>query len=159
MKIVDTECGGEDGFNRAIQRSENTLRNVPYFYEQRVLTHYLKAIGRNEYMHCSGIRDTIRALEMRVIRTLIVWEGLRLKRVDVSNPDTKEKAVLFLNPKEFESGEWKKEKSTGVCRHVTENTDFIDWMLDHYESFGICLEIVSDRTPEGMRFVTEFGGI
>jgi len=159
LKIVDTAYGGENGFNQAIQLSKDTLSNVQFVREKKLLTDYMQEIATDTNKYCFGIRDTMRALEMGSVKTLIVWEELQLLRVEVTNPSTNEKDVLFLSPMEFEKGEWKKDKSSGVQLDMTEKMEFLEWLAENYKSFGTELEFVTDRSQEGAQFVRGFGGI
>lgn len=79
LKIVDTSYGGENGFNQAIQLSKDTLANVQFVREKKLLTDYMQEIAQDNNKYCFGIRDTIRALEMGAISTLIVWDELYVK--------------------------------------------------------------------------------
>jgi peptide chain release factor subunit 1 len=35
----------------------------------------------------------------------------------------------------------------------------LDWLLDHYESFGCRIELITDNTSAGSQFCKGFGGI
>jgi len=159
LKVVDTAYGGMNGFNQAIQLSKEALANVQFVREKKLLTDYMQEIAQDNNKYCFGIRDTMRALEMGSVKTLIVWEELQLLRIEVMNPTTKEKDVLFLSPREFENGDWKKDKSTGVQLDITEKVEFLEWLAENYKSFGTNLEFVTDRSQEGAQFVRGFGGI
>ena len=159
LKIVDTSYGGENGFEQAIAMSKDILANVQFVREKKLLTDYMQEIAQDTNKYCFGIRDTMRALEMGAVKTLIVWKELQLIRLEVTNPTTKESDVLFLSPREFESGEWKKDKSSGVQLDMTEKQVFLEWLVENYESFGTNLEFVTHRSQEGAQFVRGFGGI
>merc|ERR1719295_772742 len=77
LKVVDTAYGGMNGFNQAIQLSKEALANVQFVREKKLLTDYMQEIAQDNNKYCFGIRDTMRALEMGSVKTLIVWEELQ----------------------------------------------------------------------------------
>eukprot|EP00484_Ammonia_sp_Unknown_P017854 CAMPEP_0197045464 /NCGR_PEP_ID=MMETSP1384-20130603/21325_1 /TAXON_ID=29189 /ORGANISM="Ammonia sp." /LENGTH=438 /DNA_ID=CAMNT_0042477087 /DNA_START=123 /DNA_END=1439 /DNA_ORIENTATION=- len=159
LKIVDTSYGGENGFNQAIALSRDTLANVQFVREKKLLTDYMQEIAQDNNKYCFGIRDTIRALEMGAVSTLIVWEDLKMTRVVVQNPSNKEQDALFLSDLDLEKGDFQKDAETGVTLDVVEKVDFLEWLADNYKTYGACMEFVTDRSQEGAQFVKGFGGI
>ena len=159
LKIVDTSYGGENGFNQAIELSRDALANVKFVREKKLLTDFMQEIACDNNKYCFGIRDSIRAMEMGAVKTLIVWEELNLTRVTVQNPSNKEQEVLHLNKQEFESGDFLKDEKSGVTLDVIDQTDFLEWLADNYKNYGAQMEFVTDRSQEGAQFVKGFGGI
>jgi len=159
LKVVDTSYGGENGFNQAIALSRDTLANVQFVREKKLLTDYMQCIAQDDNKYCFGVRDTIRALEMGAIETLLVWDELQIWRLTLENPSSKESDSVFVTPREYEKGEFQKDKETGVTLDVTEKTDMLEWLAENYQSFGAKLEFVTDRSQEGAQFVKGFGGI
>jgi len=51
----------------------------------------MQEIAKDTNKYCFGIRDTMRALEMSAVHTLIVYENLQLQRIATENSTTKEK--------------------------------------------------------------------
>eukprot|EP01084_Bolivina_argentea_P074594 135301_1 len=159
LKIVDTSYGGENGFNQAIELSRDALANVKFVREKKLLADFMQEIACDNNKYCFGIRDSMRALEMGSIKTLIVWEELTLTRVEVQNPSNKEKDVLFLNQEQMESGDFLKDDKSGVTLDIIEQIDFLEWLADNYKNYGAQMEFVTDRSQEGAQFVKGFGGI
>ena len=159
LKIVDTSYGGENGFNQAIQLSRDTLANVQFVREKKLLTEYMECIAQDNNKYCFGIRDTMRSLEMGAIKTLIVWEELKLTRITMQNPSSKEEKILFLKDEEMESNEFQKDKDSGITLDVIDKIDFLEWLAEEYKTYGAQMEFVTDRSQEGAQFVKGFGGI
>eukprot|EP00485_Elphidium_margaritaceum_P009852 CAMPEP_0202685584 /NCGR_PEP_ID=MMETSP1385-20130828/1381_1 /ASSEMBLY_ACC=CAM_ASM_000861 /TAXON_ID=933848 /ORGANISM="Elphidium margaritaceum" /LENGTH=438 /DNA_ID=CAMNT_0049339975 /DNA_START=61 /DNA_END=1377 /DNA_ORIENTATION=+ len=159
LKIVDTSYGGENGFNQAIQMSKDTLANVQFVREKKLLTDYMQEIAMDNNKYCFGVRDTIRALEMGSVKTLIVWEELALTRVTLVNPTSKDEKILYLSQQEIEKGDFQKDEQSGVTLDVTDKIDFLEWLADNYKNYGASMEFVTDRSQEGAQFVRGFGGI
>jgi len=159
LKIVDTSYGGENGFNQAIALSRDTLSNVQFVREKKLLTDYMQCIAQDDNKYCFGVRDTIRALEMGAVETLLVWDELQIWRLTLENPSTKESDHIFVTPREYEKAEFQKDKETGVTLDVSEKIDLVEWLAENYKTFGAQLELVTDRSQEGAQFVKGFGGI
>ncbi|KAG5083084.1 hypothetical protein JHK84_053122 [Glycine max] len=69
LNVVDVSYGGENGFNQAIELSAEMLSNV----------------------------NTLKALEMGAVGTLIVWENLDINRYVLKNSSTGEIVIKHLN--------------------------------------------------------------
>merc|ERR1711874_376161 len=99
--------------------------------------------------YCFGVDDTLKALEMGAVETLICWENLDIQRVTLKNHASGEEKILFLNS----------EQENGVEMELEENMPLLEWLANNYKKFGAGLEIVTDRSQEGSQYVRGFGGI
>ena len=88
VKIVDVSYGGENGFNQAIELSQEALSNVKFVQEKKLIQQYFDLISQDTNRYCFGISDTFKALEQGAVETLIVWENLETMRYQVKNPQT-----------------------------------------------------------------------
>ena len=79
IKIVDVSYGMENGLNAAIELSSDTLSNVKLMHEKKVLQKFFEEIAQDTGKYSFMIKDTMTALEMSAIETLIVWEDLEIK--------------------------------------------------------------------------------
>lgn len=59
IKIVDISYGGENGFNQAIELSAETLANVKFVQEKKLLEAYFEEISQDTGKFCYGIEDTL----------------------------------------------------------------------------------------------------
>ena len=71
IKTVDVSYGGENGFNQAIELCAETLANVKFIQEKRLISKYFEEISQDSGKFCFGVEDTLRGLEMGAIETLI----------------------------------------------------------------------------------------
>jgi peptide chain release factor subunit 1 len=159
IKIVDTSYGGENGFNQAIELSKEALANVKFIREKQLLNDYMQEIAKDTNRYCFGIRDSMRALEMGSIKTLLVWENLELVRFVLKNPNTNETKEMYLTPKEGEETDFLNDKKSGVTWDIIEQEELLEWLANNYKKYGSQLEFVTDRSQEGAQFVKGFGGI
>ncbi|CAJ1356706.1 unnamed protein product [Effrenium voratum] len=157
--LLDISYGGEAGFNQAIELSAETLKNVKFVQEKKLVTRFLDEVATDSGKYCFGIHDTMQGLEAGAVETLIIWELLELKRLVIRNPHTDTQEVKYVTPEQEKDPKLYVDKDTNVELNVTENEAFLDWIVVNYKNFGTKLEFISDRSQEGNQFVKGFGGI
>ncbi|KAI9854866.1 MAG: Polypeptide release factor (eRF1) in translation termination [Vezdaea acicularis] len=159
IKVVDVSYGGENGFNQAIDLSAETLSNVKFIQEKKLINSYFAEISQDSGKVCYGVEDTLKALELGAAETLIVFENLDVTRWSLKTAAGSE--VILHTSKEQESSnrEMFMDKDTGQEMELVEQIPFLEWLAEKYKDFGATLEFVSDRSSEGNQFVKGFGGI
>lgn len=159
IKIVDVSYGGENGFNQAIELAAETLSNVKFIAEKKLLGAYMQEIAKDTGRYCFGLKDSLLALEMGACETLIVWDSLDTMRYSLKNPSTSVVTEIHVDPKQKQDDSLFMDKTTGVTLDVVEQVELIEWLANHYKDFGTTLEFVTNRSQEGSQFVKGFGGI
>lgn len=76
IKTVDTNYGGEDGLNQAIELCEDVLRDVKLSKEKKVIQAFMNEIHTDSGKFCFTMKETMLCLEMGAVETLIVYENL-----------------------------------------------------------------------------------
>jgi peptide chain release factor subunit 1 len=152
--VVDVSYGGENGFNQAIELSSDILKNTKLAKEKKLISSYFGEISKDTGKICYGIKDTVVALEMGGVETLILWENLQLYRyVETRGDSAQSDSVQSVR------------YSNSNCDEVSEGTTvtdvqlLVDWMALNYKTYGCSLEFVTDCSSEGAQFVQGFGGI
>merc|ERR1719181_3315 len=84
--MLDISYGGENGFNQAIELASETLKNVKFIREKKLITKFLDEVSQDTGKYCFGIKDTMQWLDMGAVETLICWEELTLRRLEIRNP-------------------------------------------------------------------------
>lgn len=163
IKIVDVSYGGENGFNQAIELSSETLGNVKFIQEKKLIGKYFEEISQDTGRICYGIEDTLKALELGAVETLIVFENLEITRWTLKDAAGAE-IIMHTTKQQEQSGNRDAfmDKSAGAAGQEMElvnQESFLEWIAEHYKEFGTTLEFVSDRSTEGNQFVKGFGGI
>lgn len=79
MGWCGTVAGGENGFNQAIELSADTLANVKFVQEKRLISKFFDEISQDTGKFVFGIKDTLACLEMGAVEILIVWEDLQVR--------------------------------------------------------------------------------
>lgn len=158
LKTVDVSYGGENGFNQAIELSQETLGNVRFVQEKKLISQYFEQISQDTGKFCFGIEDTLKGLEMGAVQTLIVWENLSDMRYTLKDANTGEEVIKHLTV-EGEKDPTNLQTKEGVDLEVIEKVQLVEWFATNYKNFGATLEFVTNRSQEGSQFVKGFGGV
>ncbi|KAJ8118263.1 hypothetical protein OPT61_g702 [Boeremia exigua] len=158
IKVVDVSYGGENGFNQAIELSSETLGNVKFIQEKKLINEYFDHISKDSGKVCYGVEDTLKALEAGAAETLIVFENLEITRWVLKASDGTE-VILHTNKTQEADRTNFMDKTTGQEMEIVEQSSMLEWLAEKYRDFGATLEFVSDRSSEGNQFVKGFGGI
>lgn len=157
LKVVDVSYGGDNGFNQAIELSAEVLSNVKFIQEKKLISKFFEEIAQDTGKYCFGVRDTLAALDMGAVETLVVWENLEVQRYTFRNPQTGEEKVVHLNKDEEKDAAHFNEN--GVELEIVEKILLLEWFANNYKKFGATLEFVTNRSQEGSQFCKGFGGI
>lgn len=158
IKVVDVSYGGENGFNQAIELAAETLGNVKFIQEKKLIGKYFEEISQDTGRVCYGIDDTLKALELGAIETLIVYENLDITRW-VLRASNGSEVILHTTKAQEANRELFMDKESGQEMEIVEQTSFLEWLAENYKNYGATLEFVSDKSSEGNQFVKGFGGI
>jgi len=159
IKVVDVSYGGENGFNQAIELAAESLANVKFVQEKKLIQKYFDEISQDTGRYCFGVDDTLKALELGAVETLIVWENLDITRHVLRNA-AGEEIIVHVNKEQGKDREKFMDKSTGTeMEQVAEPSSLLEWFAEKYKEFGANLEFVTNRSQEGAQFVKGFGGI
>jgi peptide chain release factor subunit 1 len=159
IKIVDVSYGNEHGFNQAIELAAESLSNVKFVQEKKLIQKYFEEISQDTGKYCFGVDDTLKALELGAVETLIVWENLDTTRYILRNA-AGEEIIVHANKEQEKDREKFHDKSTGKEMELaTEPQSLLEWFAEKYKEFGANLEFVTNRSQEGAQFVKGFGGI
>jgi peptide chain release factor subunit 1 len=157
VKIVDVSYGGENGFNQAIELAAESLANVKFIQEKKLINDYFDHISQDTGKYCFGVLDTMRSLELGAIETLILWENLDVTRYELKGSDDGLE-IKYLTPEQAKDTSEFQDKE-GNDYEVVDSTLLLEWLANHYKDFGTTLEIITDRSQEGSQFCRGFGGI
>eukprot|EP01041_Mallomonas_annulata_P001433 gene1433-2759_t len=159
IKTVDVSYGMDPGFNQAIELSAESLANVKLVQEKKLLQKYFDEISQDTGKYCFMVQDTLKALEMSSVETIIVWENLAINRISIRNQTSGEERILHLSPEQEQSDVHFRDPVTNVEYEVVERITLVEWLATTYKQFGANLEFVTDRSQEGSQFCRGFGGI
>ncbi|XP_076046775.1 eukaryotic release factor 1 isoform X2 [Oratosquilla oratoria] len=159
IKLVDVSYGGENGFNQAIELAAESLANVKFIQEKKLIGKYFEEISQDTGKYCFGVDDTLKALECGAVEILICWENLDIVRYVLKNHQTGEETILHLTPEQEKDKTHFTDKASGVELELVDSMPLLEWLANNYKNFGATLEIITDRSQEGSQYVRGFGGI
>ena len=150
---------------------------MKFVQEKRLIQKYFDEISQDTGKYCFGIDDTLKALELGAVETLIVWENLDITRyvlrnaaggmslfkactLVLNNHSFLEEIIIHASKEQEKNREKFMDKSTGLeMEQASEPESLLEWFADRYKEFGANLEFVTNRSQEGAQFVKGFGGI
>lgn len=159
QKIVDVSYGGENGFNQAIELSQDCLANVKFIREKKLLTAYFGEIAKETGRYCFGVKDTLSALELGSVEELIVWDQLDINRLVLKHKESGAERTVYLNERQEKDPNNFKDESDGGDLEVVDKQTLLEWLANNFKQFGAKLAFVSDKSQEGSQFCRGFGGI
>ncbi|KAF9617877.1 hypothetical protein IFM89_039096 [Coptis chinensis] len=159
LNVADVSCGGENGFNQAIELSAEILSNVKFVQEKRLIGKYFEEISQDTGKYVFGIDDTLKALEMGAVEILIVWENLDINRYLLKNNVTGETVIKHFNKEQEANQSNFHDSDTSADLEIQEKTSLLEWFANEYRKFGCSLEFVTNKSQEGSQFCRGFGGI
>lgn len=79
LQVVTTKEGGENGLNQAIGLAQNCLKNNKFAKEKIALSRFYEQIERDSNLYAFGVKDTLEALEMGAVDTLLLHDKTKLR--------------------------------------------------------------------------------
>ncbi|CAF1363894.1 unnamed protein product [Rotaria sordida] len=142
---------GENDFNQAIDLIIETLNNIKFIREKKVLARYFNKVSKDGSHYCFGVTDTLKALEMGSIETLIVWENFDVNHYFLRHSQMQEMKMTIscVDQEKYTDFDWE---------HI-EEMSLLEWFVKNHKKFGATLEIVTDKSQQGYRFVHDFDSI
>ena len=158
LKIVDISYGGEMGFNQAIKLSQDSLKNVKFIHEKKVLERFYVEIAKDSGKYIFGLKETMEAVENGMVDVLIIWENIDFLRLALKNNNGD---IIYetISDNSKVSGPKFKPENSDIEYEIVERIQLSEWLLNNYKKYVNHLEIVTDKTNEGNQFVKGFNGI
>ena len=148
LKLVDVSYGGASGLHQAINLASDVMGNVKLYKEKEVISSFFDEIAQDTNKVCYALKDTMSALEAGAVQNLIIWEDLATIRHVVRNTDGTEE-IIYSEGRAAAPAEL----------DIVSSDVLVEWLAEHYKSFGTTINLVTDRSQEGSQFVMGFGGI
>lgn len=144
IKIIDISYGGENGFSEAIGQSTDVLVNFKLTEEKKLLSFYFGEISMDTGKICYSYSDTLYALEIGAVDTIIIWENYNKIRYTYYDDKNNKEIIKILDP----------DKNTNSNNLILKNSQtLLDWLIENYHNFGAKIKVVTDNTNEGSQFV------
>mmetsp|Transcript_9199 Transcript_9199/g.14542 ORF Transcript_9199/g.14542 Transcript_9199/m.14542 type:complete len:394 (+) Transcript_9199:87-1268(+) len=139
ISVIDVANGGERGLDQALTACQDTLKDIRFIREKKIINYLFEEIAKNSGKYVFGFSETIEALKSGAIENIILWENLEVKIETIS----------CLNLENNESTNFDYEIDDLLA----------EWIISNATNFGAKVCIISDKTPEGVQFIRGFGGL
>lgn len=142
--------------------ASDAMGNVRFVQEKKVVGKFFEQIALDTGMYVFGVQDSIKALELGALETMLLWEDLEIQRYEFRNIHNPDKPIVhLLTEKQVEAKEprYFQDEETGQELDVINSESLIDWLLMNYKKYGIQIEFISDKSSDGNQFCKGFGGI
>ena len=117
-------------------------------HEKKLIQRYFDEISQDTGKYCFGVDDTLKALELGAVETLIVWENLDITRYVLRNA-AGEEIIVHANKEQEKDREKFTDKSTGLeMEQAQEPQSLLEWFADKYKEFGANLEVCTPTIEE-----------
>ncbi|KAJ8480048.1 hypothetical protein OPV22_023775 [Ensete ventricosum] len=146
--------GGQSALRFARLRMEKR-----HNYEKKLIGKYFEEISQDTGKYVFGVDDTLKALEMGAVETLIVWENLDINRYVLKNSDSGEIIIKHLNKDQEANQSNFRDPANNAELEVQEKVSLLEWFANEYKRFGCTLEVVTNKSQENSQFCRGFGGI
>jgi len=158
LKIVDVSYGGENGFNQAVELSQECLANVKFVQEKKVMSQFFEEIATDSGKICYGVHDTMKALEMGALKVLLLYENLDCYKVTLKSKADESTSIKYLNGDQLTESQHYKDASGNELEPL-ETITLSEWIAENYTNYGCSLQFITDKSSEGFQFVKGFGGV
>lgn len=120
---------------------------------------FFEEVATDSGRYVFGVEETLKALEMGAVETLVVWEALEIQRLVLKNKETDEETIVFkMNERDTDVSHLK-DKETNADLECIEQLPLAEWLVQNYANFGANLEFVTNCSQEGAQFQKGFGGL
>lgn len=132
-KIVDVGYGGENGLNQAIEQSEEILQSLKLVSEQKNIRAFFDLVASGSGKTCFGVKETMALAKTGCVDLLLVNEASQVKRCEKDGVE--------------------------VYSETADGELLTDWLAENHRDLPFAVVFVSDRSQEGVQFISAFGGI
>jgi peptide chain release factor subunit 1 len=98
VAVVDVSYGGENGLSEAITLAADALTNVKFVAEKKLVSKFFEEIALDTGMVVFGVEDTMKAMEIGALETMMLFEDLEINRYVLKNPVKGDTKTILLNP-------------------------------------------------------------
>ncbi len=164
IDIIDTAYTDEQGVEEIVEKAPEILKRVRYVEEKRIVQDFLYEIGHDTGLATYGEKEARKALNLGIVKTLLLSEALDINRVVVKCSSCNyvyEETTKSQTVPSFEQSLSGKlcPKCSVPTLQLVETKDIIEELAEIAEKAGSDVEIISVETEEGQMLNESFGGV
>jgi peptide chain release factor subunit 1 len=164
IDVIDTAYVEEQGVKEVVGKAPEIMRKTRYIEERKIMQQFLYEVGHDTGMITYGEEEVRRSLEAGAVRTLLLSEGLDVRRVTVKctvcgyQEQESVKGPMLAGFEQSLQG-----KPCPKCKNPTlagaDSEDLIEDFARLAEYANTDVEIISGETEEGQMLKNSFGGV
>lgn len=147
IAVLDIAYGGANGLTQAISLSQQSLGNLKFVKEKKLIQEFFDNIAVDNGLYCFGISNLLYCLDAGSVSKLIIYEDLDLNRYILRDKENNEEIIY--------SKELSEEHSD---KEIISYELLNDYFTENYKQYGCELHYISDSTSEGSQICRGFGG-
>jgi peptide chain release factor subunit 1 len=162
LQTVATSYTGENGVKEVVEKSSETLSEVRYFEEKKLLQAFLYELGHDTGLATYGEDEVRKALSAGMVKTLLLSEGFTERRVSLrcSNCQfTTEESVHLRDLQDFEGNVENCPNCQSPNYAIDAIQDVVEELAELAIQTGAEVEIISTQTEAGKELDSSFGGV
>ncbi len=156
IKVVDTGYAGEEGIREVVARAEDVLKESAYLEEKSIVDKFFKMLKKDDELVVYGLRDTLNALEMGALDSLLLSEHAPFIAVKYKCKQCGYEGVIVRLKKDASLPI--KCESCGSEDVENEEISIKKYLKERAELYGTSFHLISEDSPEGKQFAM-FSGI
>ena len=162
VDVFDTGYTDEYGLRELVATAAGKMSDLKIAKEKAIMKRFLKEVMKSEgSLAIYGEKQVRKALDMGVVDTLLLSEGLRIYRVKLKCPHCGYQQEMNLDETKMQGF------VPPVCSScnssekmiIEEKLDLVDELSDKVETKGGSIHLVSRESDEGESLYSAFGGI
>ncbi|GAU42266.1 hypothetical protein TSUD_327440 [Trifolium subterraneum] len=138
-----TELSQSDMFDPRLQTKILKVVDVSY-------GKYFEEIRQETGIYVYGVDDTLKALEIGAVETLIVWGYLDINRYVLKNATTGEIVIKHLKKEQEADQSNFRDPATNADLEVQEKMPLLEWFANEYKKIGCSLELKGQYFVEAL---------
>ena len=169
LRTVDVSYGGDNGLQETLRLCADVFVDMKLTQERELLDEVFQHIHHssatsdsNTISYAIGVNETALVLQddPSLIDRLIIWDNLLAKRYVYEKRSDKTLMTIVANDEQEAQKKLKDLLKDNDHEQVEciDETNFLDYLTEHYRQLNVRLNLVTDRSPEGQQFQMGFGG-
>lgn len=154
VTTIDTGYTDPSGLREMVDRAADTMEQLELNREKTIMKRFLGEIPKDQSLATYGEQDVRRAMTMGAVDTLLLSEGLRRERLEVTCDEGHAVEVTVDDGAVPETC-----PTCGADVEVTARTDVVAELAEEAENFGSGVEMISTDSEEGALLMNAFGGV
>ncbi|MBO3802907.1 MAG: peptide chain release factor aRF-1 [Candidatus Brockarchaeota archaeon] len=164
IATVDTAYTGNQGVKEAMEKASEKLQDLAIMKEKKLVQDFLKEIGTDSGLAIYGERDVREALKRGNAKTVLISEAVDVYPVKITCKSCGYAEDRSLSEQELFTLEYTiSNQSCPKCNAnalaIEEQKSLIDEFNELANDTGAKLEVISDKTEEGLMLYKSFGGV